>query len=302
MKKIVSCLLVAALAMPMFAQEEAAGKSEFLPEAGDWAIGFNVNPFTNYIGKLFNGSTNASIDNSAIGGSGLLWNEDLSSIGSPLPMVSIQGKYMLTDQLGIRANIGLLLNRENEQKYQQDDAALALDPLSRQKVTDSYKKAQTGGSLSVGVEYRVGKGRVQGVFSGSALYAFSLESEEYSYGNAITGVNQKPSSLDTWESMGSAMPNARMLKSYADGTHTVGLVGSVGVECFVAPKIALGLEVNLALLYAWTPNKYALYEGYNLNNEKVEEFTDLVSPKNSAFVFGTQNVGANLYMAFYIGK
>ncbi len=306
MKKIVSCLLVAMLALPMFAQEAAvAEKSDYLPQAGDFAIGFNLNPFTNYIGKLFNGSTNASIDNEAIGGSGLLWNKDLSSVASPFPLVSIQGKYMITDQLGVRANIGLLLNRTHEREYVLDDAALAADPLSREKVIDSYKFARTGGSLSAGVEYRVGQRRVQGVFSGSALYAFYTQSKKYEYGNSITEVNQKPESASwtSWEAISTAMPNARKLKDYNnDGTHTIGLAGSIGVECFVAPKIALGAEVNLALLYTWTPNKYVEYEGYNTLNGQVENFTDLKAPKTGDFVFGTQNIGANLYMTFYFGK
>lgn len=305
MKKIVSCLLVAMLALPAFAQEAAtAEKGSYLPEAGEFAIGFNLNPFTNFVGKMFNNSTDASIDNTAIGGSGLLWNPDVESVGSPFPLVSIQGKYMFRDNLGLRFNAGLLLHRTKNQEYVIDDAAVVADPLSRDKVTDAHKFSRTGGSLSLGIEYRVGQRRVQGVFSGSALYAFYTQNSKYTYGNAITDINQRPScAFDTWESLNTAMPNARKLNDYTgDGTHTIGLAGSVGVEFFVAPKIALGAEVNLALLYTWTPNKYVEYEGYNTLTSQVENYTDLKAPKSSNFVFGTQNIGANLYMTFYFGQ
>lgn len=303
MKKIVSCLLVAMLALPMFAQEAAvAEKSDYLPQAGDFAIGFNLNPFATFAGNLSNGTTGNAIDNARIGGNALLSN---MTAPNAYPVVSLQGKYMFTDNLGLRANIGLMLTRENNREYVLDDAALAADPLSRQKVVDAEHIASNGGSLAVGVEYRIGKRRVQGVFSGSALYAFSVAHTTYEFGNAITEVNQRPTSgsFATYAAMSSAMPNARLLKNYtSDGIHTIGLVGSVGVEGFVAPKISIGAEVNLALLYTWTPQQYGEFEGFNTLTKKVEGFTELVAPKSSQFVFGTQNIGANLFMNFYFNR
>ena len=72
---------------------------------------------------------------------------------------------------------------------------------------------------------------------------------------------------------------------------------------FVAPKIALGMNVNLDLLYKWTNNNCKQYEGYNLLTNKVETFTDLRGVTNySGVTFNTENIGANIYMAFYFGK
>ena len=301
MKKIVSCLLMAALALPMFAQEESAAKNEYLPAAGDFAIGFNLNPFATFVGNMFNGTVGNAIDNDKIGGEALWSNTTTNAY----PVVSLQGKYMFTDNLGLRANIGLLLTRKNNREYVLDDEAVALDPLSKQKVVDAEYLSSHGGSLSVGVEYRIGKGRVQGVFSGSALYAFSVAHANYEFGNAITEANQRPTSgsFATYAAMSSQMPNARLLHSYTDdGVHTIGLVGSVGIEGFVAPKISIGAEVNLALLYTWTPQQYGDFEGFNLLTAEVEHFTDLIAPKSSQFVFGTQNIGANLFMNFYFNR
>jgi hypothetical protein len=99
--------------------------------------------------------------------------------------------------------------------------------------------------------------------------------------------------------MGTNIPNARITKQSTDVNHTIGLVGTVGIEYFVAPKIALGAEVDLALLYSWKPAQDSKYEGFNTMNGSVDDYILKVSPKSSDFVFGTQNVGGNLYVMFY---
>ena len=68
------------------------------------------------------------------------------------------------------------------------------------------------------------------------------------------------------------------------------------------PKISKGAEENGAVLYTWTPQQYGDFEGFNLLTSEVERFTDLIAPKSSQFVFGTQNIGANLFMNFYFNR
>lgn len=295
------------MAVPSFAgDKEQKDYSAYLPEAGDIALGLNLNPVTNFLGQMFNNSVNGSINNDQIGGSGLLWNQDVATTeGFALPMVSIQGKYFLDDNIAVRANIGMVLNRQNRHEYVQDDAAVAADPLSQDKVEDAYHASVTGGSLSAGIEYRMGKNhRFQGVFSGNLLYSFYTAKTTWDYGNGITEVNQTPSidgvvNTMGYVAMGTNIPSARVTKASADVNHTIGLVGTVGIEYFVAPKIAIGAEVDLALLYSWRPSQTATYEGYNTLSGTVDEYINKVSPKSSDFVFGTQNIGGNLYLMFY---
>jgi hypothetical protein len=142
------------------------------------------------------------------------------------------------------------------------------------------------------------------VFSGNLLYSFYTQSQTWDYGNAITEINQAPSIDGTvntmgYVAMGTNIPNARITKQSTDVNHTIGLVGTVGIEYFVAPKIALGAEVDLALLYSWKPAQDSKYEGFNTMNGSVDDYILKVSPKSSDFVFGTQNVGGNLYVMFY---
>ncbi|MCB0380481.1 MAG: hypothetical protein KDD24_04440 [Flavobacteriales bacterium] len=64
-------LFVAAIfaATATFAQDGLTSKKgeAYLPEAGDWAIGIDANPFLNYAGNLFNGNTGNGI------GAGATW-------------------------------------------------------------------------------------------------------------------------------------------------------------------------------------------------------------------------------------
>lgn len=275
---------------------------DLLPVAGDFSIGISANPIINFIGNMFNSTVSQRIGN--IGGS-----PSMNGMAMPnaFPTVSIMGKYMLTENLGFRVNAGVIVNMNNDSRYVADDAILAQDPLSLAKVTDWRKILNTGGSFTIGVEYRVGKRRIQGVFGGSLLYAYSLYSAEYTYGNAITELNQLPSTTDfnggvppVWKPVSTAIPNARVLENYTSaGSHTAGLVGHIGIEIFIAPKISIGAEVNLALLYGWTPEQYETLEGFNVLTAKVEQYTNLISPKSNSLLFGTQNIGANLMINFY---
>lgn len=283
------------LCTSMFAQEKAQEqvqgtlpKESFLPKTGDMAIGFTLDPIAAFVGNMFNGSTDNKL-------------EPLHGSGLDNSCVSIMMKYMLTDNFALKGNVGLIISVENNNEYVVDDVATALDPLSLDKVLDSKHTSNYGGSISFGAEYRVGKRKVQGIFGGGVLYSFQSQNTSYTYGNGITDVNQAPSSaFAQYETYSTAIPQARIIEDYnASGTHTVGLYGSVGVEWFVAPKISLGADVNLCLLYTMTPNIYSRYEGYNIFTGQVEERNKLISPMDSYFEFSIRNIGANLFISFY---
>ena len=323
MKKILSIMLVAALATPMFAEKPSieeranADYSAWLPQAGDFSIGFSVDPFANFIGHMFS-DAGARPDN--VNG---YTRNDFNIGGQTLlkaPLVSIMGSYMLTDNLGVKANIGFIIDHERRIYNVEDQAIKFENPLSHELVNDVWIHGEYGGSFSAGVEYRLGKKRVQGVFGAGLVYAFQTSADKYSYGNAITEMNQMPDvAAALWnkeEGKGVYATNpdpgiyaaARLTNSAMSGDkdafwHRFGLYTTVGVEWFVAPKIALGLNVNLDLLYKWSSNVCQQYEGYNLLTKQTEVFTDLRNVANySGVTFGTENIGANLYMAFYFGK
>lgn len=274
---------------------------EFLPQAGDFAFSLSANPFVNFVGNMFNNSVNNFIDNGEIGGDAYLQ-----------PIVSIAGKYMITDHFGVRVNVGWMYNYQNRSFYTQDDVAHYLNPFSHQKVIDKYSLNQAGASFNGAVEYRIGNRRIQGVVGGGLIYAFTLQRQNFTYGNGITELNPTPSvnpemyryGYMVESNMDGFEPGSlRYLKKYQGApTHYLGLMGFVGFEWFLCPWFSLGAEVNVSALYNWSQELYYEAEGFNTITGQKETWTELLSPRSQGFTFGTGNIGANLTLTFYFNR
>lgn len=294
LKHIAVALVCAMVALPLSAQQEE--KSSFTPpKAGDFSIGIDAMPFVNFMGNMFNGTENQTLG--TIGGSAISTGEELIT-----PTVSLLGRYMLTDNIAVRVNVGLVAYNSYDAAYAIDDLGLALDGFSEAEVIDECNSVLSGGSFAAGLEYRMGKGRLQGVFSGSVLYMYSTQTTSYSYGNAITELNQNPSNagLDTsYKPTVSYLTGMRTLKDGGGVTNTLGVVASAGIEWFFVDYMSLGAEVNFAVAYAMTSQTYGEYEGFNANTVMVESYTNTVSPASSKLYLGTDNLGANLTLNFY---
>ncbi len=295
MKKLIVIILSACLFPAMLWAEEKQQK-QYLPEEGDWALGIDVVPILKYIGNAFNG-TDGSNGLDHVGGtpftSGHFGNQGL------MPTVSIMGKYMLTDEWAVRANVGLMISSANDKAYSIDDKALAENPFSEAKVVDGARYDRNGMSMLLGAEYRKGARRIQGVFGAGLLFAFQNSKETYSWGNALTEINQSPTS-HAFANMPTLPTGYRALKQNGAGSDFyLGLTGSAGIEWFVAPKIALGAEVNLSLYYIFGTQTYVESEGYNATLGKVATRTDLNAPGSNGIYFGTESLGGSLYMTFY---
>lgn len=286
------------------AQEEGneptkKAKREFtLPQAGDIQLGIDVAPILRYAGNMFNGN----LDNNSLNSFGGEWVIDPNPVFDPT--VSIMGKYMITDNWAARANIGVMTIHQNTRMYSRDDKAYALDNLSEAEVIDSRKRNISGAAISLGAEYRRGYRWIQGIFGADVVYGFSNDNSHYQYGNAITEINQiptrnfsdaYPATLD--------VPNwtrGYVLDHYNQGANQyVGLDLRVGVECFMTSYLAIGGEVSLTALWEIGTPEYMVTEGFNTKTNQVEQRTETLSPGNTAFMFGTQNIGGKLYLAFY---
>lgn len=273
------------------AQEESV--KQYLPEKGDIAIGIDVAPLFKYVGNLFNNSTDNTLE--SLGGEPFTEDIDGFNVDDIAPDVSIMGKYMFTNNWALRANIGLMIRSNTARAYVADDAAILNNPLSEEKLIDKRNIQRHGMSAMLGAEYHRGSRRVQGIFGGGLLVGFNKSVTNYTYANALTNINQSPSSA--WNTMSNN--GYRTLKKRTASNIFFGIYGSVGVEWFVAPKIALGAEVDLSLYYVRGGQEYAFSEGYNKLLNKVDTRYDIESPGDSAFRLGTENLGGSLYMSFY---
>lgn len=304
MKRIAIAALAVALAVPAFAQEQGGssnGKetpaqraerdySSWLPSAGEFSIGFGLDPLSTWVGQLFNGATSNTLD---------------KFHGDPMtgtPTIGIMGSYQLSSQLGVKANIGFNNTRLSQHKYVLDDALLFANPLSEAKVADHMVKRYKQMSFALGADYRIGgKHAVQAVLGAGLIYTRESTFDKYSYGNAITEANQAPSTNDFGSNLKSNgyIPNGR-IKEKDVATNTFGLYGSVGVEWFFVPKICLGANVNIQLTNERKARSYETWEGWNTSTQKLEEtHTDLGSSKSNLTTFATSHLGSNLYISFY---
>lgn len=292
-------------------------EKNYLPEAGDVTIGVNAVPFLNYLGNMFGKIDDNKINPKKIGG--------VPAVpGLDNPTMSIFGKYFLTDQTALRLNVGIGINSITQSQYVTDDAAAVNDPLSQDVVEDTYKYRNSGMSVAVGYEWRRGSKRLQGYWGGQAILAYSNSKHFFGYGNAITEVNQYPTAyadenrdgdynyqiwgtpenlpdginLPTVTTSDNVGGNSRLLMQSDGRSWTYGLGGFVGVEYYIAPKISIGCEMSLNLLWTSGGKKYQKSERFNPDFNRVEENTRWTGKSDSGFRFGTENIGTSLFVAF----
>ena len=293
-KKITAFLMLSVLPLGVLTAQD---EKDYLPKAGDLAIGIDMQPVYSFFGNLAN--------NTAGNGLGQFGGED------PFGMtgVSILGKYMLDNTTALRANIGINKNVVKDCSYSIDDNELFLNPYSEAKVTDCAKFNNSLLSAAVGIEFRKGKNRIQGFLGADVVFGLQKEHYTFSYGNALSDVNQVPSRT-AYNNVPGGFPNAPNItavgywvNTYATesylSTILAGVAGRVGVEYFVVPQLSFGGEVSLLVAERFTKESYTKSEGVNATTLQVETHTELVNPASRQFHIGTEDLGGKLFMMFY---
>lgn len=218
-------LFVAAIfaATATFAQDGLTSKKgeAYLPEAGDWAIGFDANPFLNYAGNLFNGNTSNGI------GSGATWFA---------PNMAIYGKMFKDEKTAYRAMVRLGFGSTSTGTVV--DLYTTPSAVTTTEYTNEVKTSYNNIVLGGGIEKRRGNTRIQGVYGAQLLIGFGGGSTENTYGLALgdSSVNANPS-----------LSGTRITKQTAGSTFMLGINGFLGVEWFFAPKVSLGAEYGWGL-------------------------------------------------------
>ncbi|MBO7050538.1 MAG: hypothetical protein J6W42_08000 [Bacteroidaceae bacterium] len=293
-------LFFAALTLVTVTAGAQEAEVQYTPETGNYAISVSAVPMTQYIGQFFNGAAANSYDE--FGGQAYIGNDvNTAPFRKITPLMSVSGKYFLDDETALRVNLGLIYQRAYTQYYADDDAEHALNPFSQQKVIDTRLTKNTGMSLMAGLEKRVGKERLQGVYGAGVLFAMNNMVRKYTYGNEITDINQAPSESNG----GTVAPLTgfaynRLLKNYNLGASMhAGIVTFVGVEYFLLPKMSIGGEVNFTALASFDKAQYQELEGFSTVDVAKREWTQLVSPSSNQITVGTGNIGANVTLNFY---
>ncbi len=308
MRKIAIACAFLCLGMGAIAQnssDNGSQKSFAKPTGGDFSIGIRFNPIA--------ASKASDMVQTAAGdfvGNSIRDLEDKGTHPHQMffltqdPMVSIQGKYMLSSKMSLRASVGFGGGVFNYREYVQDDAAKAVNEYSEAVVTDKIRATYTNGGVNLGVEFNT-TGRLRFVGGGSLVYAWGGGEIEYEYGNKMTIENQNPTVMDKVtmdEFDGTAsIKSARPLDAYNIGvSHGFGLSLDMGVEWLFVEHVSLGARVSLIpVMFAVQPQTYSVYEGYDSVLNKVVEYNQLVSEGSSYLLYGTQNISLSFSLNYY---
>lgn len=290
MKKSIALVALAFGVTNAFAQDLTSKKGEpFLPEAGDYAVSIDATPFLNYAGNFFGKTANNSAPT---------WNF-LNGNNT------ITGKYFkdatTAYRVGIRLGFGSTTDKRNV-------AALPTSTVIAYPTLDAtaenvHKQSKTNVGISVGLEKRKGKTRLQGFYGADLGVYFGSTKDKYTYGNALAGNatagsavgvtaaddfgtgNVTATSLSAGQ-IGSA--RATVMKSGA--TVSLGVRAFVGAEYFIAPKVSIGGEFGWGLGFSMTGKSKSTWESVGLANGATNTTvgtTDVVGGKGSSFGLDT---------------
>lgn len=158
MKKLITISTFMFLSISLIGQgtPNSTMGSPILPEAKDFSISVDANPFLDYVGNMFNNSSSNTAPAFA-------FNAD-----KPL---SLYGKYFITDMSAYRATFRLGFSSSSDK-----------DPDSLLN-NDVFKSSDFNLALGLGKEWRRGKGRLQGIYGAEALINFSTASATFEYDN-----------------------------------------------------------------------------------------------------------------------
>lgn len=259
MKYIIQILALAfSFSAVGFGQTDTLGKTKnvnmyskrgvyILPEKGEFAVGIDAYPLFRYIGGLFSngGAAPPSFDFDNNGYTG------------------IYVKYMLEKDMALRIHFQFDFGT-NQDIYTVNKSTLAYDPLRPEYVDDIIETQTNTVVLGLGVEKHRGKGRVQGIYGGEAFFGYDRGMTTYEYGNDITNEFNTPETYNNNYSNGE-----RLIEDDYNKGFSLGARGFIGVEYFVAPKIALGGEFGYSIFYNWAQNRQQTYEYWNSGLQKV---------------------------------
>lgn len=247
--------------------------SHILPQQGDLATGIDLAGAVKFIGNSFADSKPEGRAITPFGGNAFF------------------AKYFLTDNIALRARLGVNVGNYTERAFSIDDVAYAVDPTTDRKVTDTEKYRYGGFDLGVGIEFRRSLRRVQGWVGAEAFIGTVGERYAFEYGNAITSTNPHPST-----SLGGFYGKGRLLEEKSRSIRG-GLSVLTGVDYFLSRNVSLGLEFGLTGYGTLTKPQGYDYERWDTVGNKLEKDHEERFPKQTKFDI-VPTAGVNLMFYF----
>jgi hypothetical protein len=300
MKKIISIIFSVCLVLNLSAQEGTtpSGTSEqsadqtsglvskkgiaILPEKGEFSLGIDATPFLNYLGSVI-----------------MNWGSGYAapsiSVPSETYAIGISAKYMLSNKSALRLNF---YTNETTQKDYYSVAKSDLTPnlLSPQYVEDVVTSNNESSTLTIGLEMRRGKSRVQGIYGIDAILGTNNSQVYYDYGNDMTVDFTTPAiAVNSYGSLGE-----RLIRNTTTNNFIFGARGFIGVEFFVGPKLSLGGELGYTVRYRTESRSQYKYEYWDTEQLRIENiYRDNTSTKGYSQFGIVTNTSGNLKINFY---
>jgi len=197
----------------VFSQQLTSKKGEnYLPEKGDWSIGFNPDGVFKYLGNVFHGSTN-----------------DIVPTVSHVNSGCIIGKMFITDKQAYRAvaNFNIRSEKTVFPEYENDFVSGTIKHTGDSTVSSSNFNLTAG----VGKEFRRGKTRLQGVYGADALLIIGSSGDKM----VLLQKDGTPDEITT---------TTRNKNGLDFG---IGAEAFIGGEYFLFPKISIGAQYHFGV-------------------------------------------------------
>lgn len=287
MKKsvLLAAAFIAATAASAQTGEITSNRGEnWLSQDGDWGLTFDAQPIINYVGNLFNNTSDNNI------GNGLWWPGTQSSANPLLThnqMFAITGKKLVDANTAYRGKLRIGFGTHTETEMVATIPQPVPNPFPATTVEDQTKDNNFNLVLGAGLEKRVGSTRVVGVYGGELLVGLGSSKTTYEYGNAISADNTAQ----------------RITEQKNGSTFGLGLQAFAGIEWFFAPKMSLGGEYTWGLMLSSTGFGETTYEDWDFaagTNGAIRTWTiEGPTGRESNFGIDTGISGASLNLNFY---
>lgn len=290
MKKSLTLLALAFGISTSIAQELKSKKEEMiLPEAGDWSLGIDANPFLNYAGNFFGKTTNNTAPT---------WNWLNTA-------QTITGKYFADVTTAYRGQLRIGMNSNTTRNMVTDRSAITttLFPNGMPMKENSWKHSENAFGLSGGLEMRRGKTRLQGYYGGEVGIYLSSSKDVFEYGNALaptatpavvvdaadafTGANN----IDAAAPIQGILGDARVTERKNGSVFSFGIRGFIGAEYFILPKISIGGEFGWGIGMASQGKTETTYQSVGFNGTAAAPGTTTVEgAKSGGLTIDTDNM------------
>ncbi len=293
MKKSLTLLAFVLGMSGAFAQDLTSKKGEpILPEAGDWGLGIDANPFLEYAGNFFGKTTT-----------------------NPAPTFNFLTPFMITGRYfkdattvyrgSLRIGFGTVTERNMVANRTPNTSTATTFPTNPAEVENVWKSSGNVIGLSGGLEMRKGKTRLQGYYGGELGILFGSSRDKFEYGNALTAsgtsVTIDVDAADTFSAAGNVggptviggvpVSGTRVIDRKNGSTFGIGLRGFIGVEYFMFPKISLGGEFGWGFMMINSGKSTTIIEsvGQDTNGNNLPGETTTEGAKSGEWYLDTDN-------------